>query len=326
MLHRSFPPSALALVAGIALLCNVPIDVRPVVPAAAQGADLKELWEAPTDLANANLRNGPWGAENAPDPHAAFTFVRPKRGGFNPGVVVTDPLGREWHVKQRGRNDAGAEGPVEVLLSRVLSAIGYYQPPVYFLSSFAMVDKPDDRPRSEPGGRFRLDVPSMKVVGHWSWQQNPFVGTRPFNGLLVVLLLFNSTDLKNSNNMLYEVTSNGRTARRYVVRDLGSALGESGRLSPRQDDPALYERAVFITGVRNGFVEFGNKGPHQELFHQRITADDVGWAAHLLDGLSEDQWRDAFQAANYAPQVADRFLRQIRANIARAHEIAGLPQ
>src|SRR5437762_5655586 len=60
--------------------------------------------------------------------------------------------------------------------------------------------------------------------------QNPFVGTRPYQGLLVILLMFNSSDLKNTNNTLYEV---GDAIRHwYVVRDLGAALGETARLMP----------------------------------------------------------------------------------------------
>ena len=145
---------------------------------------LSELWEDPHDIASRDLFNGPWGAQHAPDPHAVYTFVRPKQGGTNPGVVVRDPQGREWHVKQPPRRSAqGEEGPVEVVLSRVLSGLGYHQPPVYFLRSFTMADASETR--IEPGGRFRLHEPWLKDRGSWSWQQNPFVNERPFNGLLV---------------------------------------------------------------------------------------------------------------------------------------------
>ena len=74
----------------------------PVMPLASQSSDTApaSLWERPTNLAARDLFAGPWGLEHAPDPHAVYTFVRPKTGGFNPGVVVTDPLGRTWHVKQ----------------------------------------------------------------------------------------------------------------------------------------------------------------------------------------------------------------------------------
>src|SRR5262245_56882648 len=108
--------------------------------AAADDAQLAQLWQQPSDLQRRDLFYGPWGARNAPDPGATYTFVRPKAGGVNPGVVVRDPQGRTWHVKQSPLDDdkesdidvQGPEGPVEVALSRILSAIGYHQPPVYF--------------------------------------------------------------------------------------------------------------------------------------------------------------------------------------------------
>jgi hypothetical protein len=229
-------------------------------------------------------------------------------------VTVRDHLGRQWHVKQPPHNDQGAEGPVEVVLSRVLSAIGYHQPPVYFLPSFTMVDASGSR--TEPGGRFRLHDTSIKDAGHWSWQQNPFVGTRPYQGLLVVLLMFDSSDLKNANNTLYNVkTPRDDVDRWYVVRDLGTALGETGRLAPRRSDPRLFERNAFITGVKDGFVEFDYHGFHKELL-RRITPADVVWACELLTGLTDRQWHDAFRAGGYEPAVADRFIRRLQQRIA----------
>src|SRR5262245_31328620 len=122
-------------------------------------ASIAALWEAPTDLRSRDLLSGPWGAKYAPDPTATYTFVKKKRAGVNPGVIVRDPQGRIWHVKQSDSSNRGAEGPVEVAISRVLSAIGYHQPPVYYLRTFRM--KNGSRTELEPGGRFRLDVPSM---------------------------------------------------------------------------------------------------------------------------------------------------------------------
>lgn len=116
---------------GTALQANVPGD--PV--------NIAELWERPDDLGSRDLFNGPWGAERAPDPNVTYTFVAPKKGGINPGMTVRDPRGREWKVKQPPTTGRGAEGPIEVVLSRVLAAVGYHQPPVYFLSSFTLDDK-----------------------------------------------------------------------------------------------------------------------------------------------------------------------------------------
>jgi hypothetical protein len=284
---------------------------------------LSAWWEQPITLQDRDLFYGPWGAAYAPDPRAEYTFVRPKVGGFNPGVVVRDPQGREWHVKQPSGNH-GDEGPAEVVLSRVLSALGYHQPPIYFLPSFTMRD--GSGVHLERGGRFRLDLPSLKDRGEWSWQQNPFVGQRPYQALLVILLMFNSSDLKNSNNTLYEYDdgSGGAPVQWYVVRDLGDALGRTGRIAPQRNNLELFAATRFITGVSGDIAHFGDyHGLHAELLRNRITREDVAWAGSLTGGLSERQWQDAFRAGGYPPDVASRFIAILRSRVAEAQRIGG---
>jgi len=285
-------------------------------------APVAALWQAPTDLADRDLFAGPWDADRAPDPHATYTFVRPKRGGVNPGVVVRDERGRIWHVKQAPKNHQGEEGPVEVVLSRVLSAVGYSQPPVYYLPSFTLSDASGTH--VVPGGRLRLEEPSMTSRGEWAWRRNPFVGTQPYKGLLVILLVFNSWDLKDSNNTMYDVEQGGRVTRWYAVRDLGAALGETGRLAPKRNNIEEFERETFISKVNGGFVEFKYSGWQPVLLRRTITIDDVQWAMRLLGGLSDRQWRDAFRAGGYSDDLSDRFIRKLKANISAGQQLAAL--
>jgi len=282
------------------------------------------LWEEPVDPASANLLDGPWGRDQAPDPDATFTFLPPKPHGIGPGVVVMDPSGREWHVRQPARSGAGTDGPAEVVVSRVLSAVGYHQPPVYFLPTFRMTTgTAGTAARTSAGGRFRLHISPLMDMGPWSWQRNPFVGTQPYQALLVILRLFNCTDVKDANNALYRVSIDDQVEHWYVVRDLAASLGDTGRAAPRSIAVERYEQSRFIAGVRNGFVEFANGSSSPALFQQRINADDVRWAGSLLARLTDRQWRDAFRAGGYAPDEADRFIRKIRVNIEEAQGIGG---
>ena len=286
------------------------------VPIAARDAGVvaASLWEPPQGGHQRDLLNGPYGAQMAPDPRDTYTFVHRKMHGANPGLVVTDSHGRTWHVKQP-RYSRGDEGPVEVTISRVLSAIGYHQPPNYYLPSFTM--REGSHTHVVRGGRFRLSDPSMKSVGEWYWKSNPFVGTQPYDGLLVVLLVFNSWDIKEPNNRVYDVQRNGHVERWYIVRDLGGALGEDTGLSPKRNDLEKFERTRFIKGVSGGFVQFVYHGKDPELFDKRITPDDVRWACRLLADLDDRQWRDAFRAGGYGDLVSDRFIQKIHANIAQ---------
>jgi hypothetical protein len=292
--------------------------VQPTMPASQ--APLKELWQEPTNIGRRDVFDGPWGAEHAPDPNVTYTFVSRKQQGTNPGVTVTDPGGKEWHVKQPTHTDQGAEGPIEVTLSRVLSAVGYHQPPVYFVPTLKIADRRGVH--VEPGGRFRLTEKSMKHVGEWSWQQNPFVGTRPYNGLLVILLMFNSSDLKNENNALYRIRGESESDVKswYVVRDLGTALGETDRFAPQRGDVELFARLPFMTGVKDGHVQFYYNGWHKELF-MSITPEDVAWASDLLGRLTPQQWSDAFRAGGYTPAIADRFIGRLQQKIAEGRKL-----
>ena len=297
------------------------MQIRPTVHPS--DAPPPSLWVAPADLERRDLFNGPWGAERAPDPLVRYRLVHLKHSGINPGMTVRDPLGREWSVKQAGL-DIPDEGPAEVVLSRVLSALGYHQPPVYYLPSFTLED--DWGHRVEPGGRFRLKDKSLKDRGEWSWHQNPFVGTTPYRGLLVILMMFNSTDLKSANNTLYEHRSTEGREHWFVVRDIGGSLGTTGRLVPRKNDVDAFERYPFIVRVENGYVEFHYEGRFQELLHNHITIEDLVWASNLLGRLSDRQWQDAFRAGGYDPDVAARFIRVLRHKIAVGRRLDNTPE
>ena len=139
---------------------------------------------------------------------------------------------------------------------------------------------------------------------YWSWADNPFSGTRELKGLLVVLLMLNSTDLKDDNNSIYEVDRAAGTARhrRAMVRRARS------RRRARRNRQALsapqLARGVRGAGLHHrastaSRVEFDYDGRHQELLAM-IGPADVQWAARQMSRLTDAQWRDAFRAGNYA--------------------------
>ena len=295
--------------------CVAPL-MRSTLAGPPTPAQMSELWEEPKDLADRNLFDGPWGKDLAPNSTATYAFVSAKTAGTSPGFTVTDEHGTEWSVKQ------GREAKVEVVMSRILSAVGYRQPPVYYLPRWTMSGGP--LPHVQPEGRFRPKGTVLKDQGEWSWQENPFVGTRPYNGLRVLMMLLNGSDLKNSNNTLYEVKEPGDTRnaahRWYVVRDIGAALGETGRFEPHRGDPALFQRIRFINGVKNGAVDFNYHGRHQELA-DHIAPADVRWMCDLLAQLRPEQWRDAFRAGGYDAGTSERFIARIKEKIAEGQAV-----
>ena len=278
------------------------------------------MWVQPQDISSQDLLHGPWGAERAPDPAAVYTLKQVKRTGVNVGMTVEDPQGREWSVKQPFPGGLDSEAPVEVVVSRLLSAVGYHQPPVYYLPAFTLRD--DFGTRVEVGGRFRLKDPSLNEIGTWDWADNPFIGNKPYQGLIVLLMMFNSTDLKNSNNSLYEHKRGDFVEHWYVTRDVGSALGDTQRMAPRKNHPDSFEQMPFILGVSNGYVDFAYNGWYRNLVDHRITVDDVVWASELLGRLSDRQFEDAFRAGGYQPEVAARFIAKLKEKIQQGRSLA----
>jgi hypothetical protein len=262
---------------------------------------------------NAQPRDLFWGVggeKYAPPPDALYKLVDRDDAGFSVSFDVKSPDGMEWSAK------IGPEAQTEVVVSRILWGLGYHQPPIYYLPSWKLEQKGDE-PRRESEARFRPKLPQLeRLPEFWSWADNPFSGTHELRGLLVAMLMLNSTDLKDDNNTIYKLAEPWEGATRwFVVRDLGAALGETGKLYPRRNWLEAFEQHAFITSIGDGAVGFDYEGRHQELLAM-ITPADVQWAAERMAQLTDQQWRDAFRAGNYAEPIAARFIARIKEKIA----------
>ena len=298
--------SAVALVGVLGAACGGAVAIRaPGHPPSPE--QIKELWIDPGDTPR-DLYWGIGGKKHAPAPDAVYTFKDRDDAGFSSSYDVEDPDGVEWSAK------IGPESQSEVVVSRILWGLGYHQPPVYYLPSWKL--KRDGQIRMESEARFRPKLQELdRLKEYWWWQQNPFVGTHDLSGLLVVLMMFNGTDLKNDNNSLYELKEPWDGADRwFVVRDLGAALGETGKVYPRRNWLEGFERHGFITAIDGDTVQFDYVGRHQELLSM-IHPPDVQWAAERMQRLTDAQWHDAFRAANYADADAERFTRKLKQKI-----------
>ena len=284
---------------------------------------MAELWVDPGPRPR-ELFYGVGGRRLAPSKDANYKFEDKDDLGFSVSYDVIGPEGIEWSAK------IGPEAQTEVVVSRLLWALGYHQPPLHYLPSWNLVQE-NGEVRQESEARFRPKLEYLeRLEDYWSWKDNPFVGTRPFSGLLIVLLILNSTDLKDDNNSIYAVKQEIPGAvpgvrRWFVVRDLGAALGETGKLFPRRNWIDGFENEGFIEGVKDGRIQFSFMGRHQELL-EAITPADLQWAARRLQRVTSQQWRDAFRAANYTDAVRDRYLRKIRQKIDQALKVSATAQ
>jgi hypothetical protein len=264
-----------------------------------------ELWDDASR--DRDLYYGVGGRELAPAEQATFAVLKRDPSGFSTTLDLRDGSGREWSAK------LGVEAQSEVTASRIVWGLGYHQVPSYYAPALVVTE--DGRERAERNVRLRPKVSSLDSQDAWSWYQNPFVGTRQYRGLIVLMVVLNSTDLKEDNNTVYRRTREGQAPTHwFVVKDLGATLGTTGRFSPQRNDVEAFERDGFIKGVRDGRVEFHFKGRHQALLDQ-ITVADVMWTCTQLARLTDRQWDDAFRAGGYGEAVRGRYIAKIKSKI-----------
>jgi hypothetical protein len=276
-----------------------------------------ELWVDPVDLEQRDLFRGPGGGPPPPAENGSFAFVERDTSGRSPGYDVRDGAGVVWSVK------LGHEAQSEVVSSRLLWAIGFHQPPTYYVSSWTLTGL---EAGPQPGGRFRPEVDEWKAVGEWKWDEFPHAATAANAGLLVAQMMLNNWDLKNSNNKLIE-RAHPTAPRLYVVRDLGASLGSNEQAKwvrwtqlrfqqGTKNDVEGFEESGFVDGVEDGYVKFSYSGPNKSLV-SRITPAHVRWTSQLFARLSDQQWQDAFRAGGYPPDDAARFIARFKAKIAQ---------
>lgn len=305
-LSRTRRPTVVLVLVLAAAAC-APV-MRATIKGPPSPAQMAEFWNPPPPAGSRDLFNGVGGRRAAPDPRAIYTFHREINHGYSRKMEVRDPSGRKWDVKFE------PEAQPEVVSSRIVWALGYHQVPQYYLPVWTL--ERDGRRIDMPPARFRPHVSWVKKEGTWSWHANPFVGTRAFRGLVVLMMVLNSSDLKDDNNAVYELDERSEHASRwYVVKDLGATLGETGR-RPRRGDLAAFEQEPFIDGVNGDRVLFGFRGRHQELLTV-VHAEDVVWMCSRLDALSQADWQQVFHAGGYDDAQTARYVTKIRGKIAQ---------
>ncbi|HVF50153.1 MAG TPA: hypothetical protein VNA19_08705 [Pyrinomonadaceae bacterium] len=289
------------------------------------------LWREPSDIAGRNLLLGPGGAAMRPDTRS-LSFIKQETGGFSTKYRVRDGSGREWVAK------VGKEAQSETAAVRLLWAVGYLTEINYLVSCASIKGAPHDRKKHQGAcgaGEFenvRLEArpEAVERLDAWKWKENPFVGTKELQGLIVMMALLNNWDIKDTNNkiLLVRRDEGERPQLHYIISDLGATFGKVKldvpgfwRLARSRNTPKDYADDSFIEDVKNGQVFFFYKGKNQDLFDD-INIEEAKWIGGWLARLSDEQIADAFRAANYSPEEVRVLTQSVRARI---EELARLP-
>jgi hypothetical protein len=289
------------------------------------------LWQDPGDVAARDMLSGPGGT--AHQPRGPFKFVKEDMEGTSPKFVISDADGAKWKVK------LDAEAHPEAAASRFVWAAGYFADEEYYLPSFQVQGIPSlhrGEKYVEPNGivhgaRLKRSVKGEEKEGSWKWKENPFLGTREFNGLRVMMALINNWDLKDVNNAIYDYE--GRKI--YLVTDLGSSFGSTGIRLTRaagKGNLSAYTESKFIAEVNPPAVSFGTPSRptlalavdvkdfssrvNMEWIGKQIPIDDARWIGSILIKLTPQQIENAFAAAGYSPQEITGFAKVVEERIA----------
>jgi hypothetical protein len=271
------------------------------------------LWRAPQDIAARDLFLGPGGNRMRPDLRQ-IKFIKEEKGGYSKKFRIQDAAGREWVAK------VGKEAQSETAAVRLVWAAGYETEVNYLVPRLTIPGKgtfQNVRLEARPDSEKRLD--------EWKWTKNPFVGSREFQGLKVMMLLLANWDIKDSNNQI--IALKGTDKDRYIISDLGATFGKTGhlpffwRFNRSRNNPKDYVKTKFVNDVDGNIVDFHYSGKKRQIFND-ITVDQARWIGDLLSRLSPEQIRDAFRAANYTPEQT-RLLTQGVTN--RITQLVNLP-
>jgi hypothetical protein len=274
------------------------------------------MWKEPDNIEGLDLFDGPGGAGDAPDLSGKFTYIKRDAKGTQKKIIVKDDKGGEWIVKY------GPEARPETAATRIVWAMGYHADEDYFVKQVHIEGIKEDAVNV----RFKRRHNGYKDVGNWSWESNPFVGTRELDGLKVLMLVLNNWDLKTINNKIVEAHKKGAEngdEKIYYVGDLGATFGKTGSLArelglPHQhgskDRPDQYARQSFVDGVDDGKVRFHYKGKDRSTV-ETISADNAKWMGTMLGRLSDKQLTDAFRAAGYDDAEISILVRSLRQRV-----------
>ena len=234
----------------------------------------------------------------------AGIIIGRQSGGNNLKYRLKDANGREWVVK------IADESQAEVAAVRLLWAIGY-KTEIDMIVPKINIEKIGNYKNA----RFEARPESIKRGERWSWANNPYAGTKEFDGLKLMMALVNNWDIKDDNNII--LTENGKSY--LVVSDLGSSFGKladksKSRTGRSVNDAEDFAKAGFIKGVENGVLVLDYRGIHEDQL-KGIKVENARWLADLLLQLSDKQISDAFRAANYSPEEVTLYTNAVKARI-----------
>lgn len=278
------------------------------------------IWADPGDVSAKDLYWGIGSPEGVPKP--PFTFLKEDFSGTKPKVHVTDANGVRWNVKL-GSDEVHAE----VAASRITWALGFMVEESYYVDT-GRIDGMRSETLKRAGRAFRPDgsfvaarfekrpdhIERLKI--NWTWDQNPFVGSKEISGLKLLAVMVNNWDVMPKNNNVLAIRgADGSVRTWYLIADWGQTFGRMG--SPQSHSKWVlqdYKSTPFVLGTSGDTLKLHFEGYTPDLF-RNIPIEHARWFAGLVSQLSDAQLRDAFRAGGARPADAEAFAARFREKV-----------
>ena len=158
--------------------------------------------------------------------------------------------------------------------------------------------------------RFSKKPSGENKIGIWQWKDNPFYGTKEFNGLRVMMAVMNNWDLKDENNSIYSDSKTGSMI--FLVNDVGASFGANGlgwTRSRSKGNIDSFRDSKFIQRMTESEVDFSTPKAPTGIFivsagttigtyakrasldwiGRKIPRADAKWVGSLLGQLTHTQ-------------------------------------
>jgi hypothetical protein len=265
------------------------------------------MWE-PVNISERNLFYGPGGQQMLTDLKNP-QYIGRQEGGTSLKYRFRDNTGREWVAK------IGRETQSETAAVRILWALGYKTEINYLVRSLSV-----PKIGNYKNVRFEARPENIKRLDSWRWADNPFVGTNEFEGLKLMMAMFNNWDIKDENTAILK----DGEAHHYIISDLGATFGKlpetgGGKSGRTVNKPDQYAGSKFIKEVRDGMIDLDYRGKPDNVIGT-FKVEHARWLADLLLQLSDKQIEDAFRAANYDDENIKLLAQAFKARIIELDE------
>jgi hypothetical protein len=281
-------------------------------------ADTKVFWVDRGDISTLDLYWGSGAQDKAPQP--PFTFKKEATGGTNPKIDVVDSRGVNWRIK------FDEEVHAEIAATRIVWACGYLVEENYHVPS-GNIDGVKGLGRAKKfvgsDGAFtkaRFERRPDNVIRRgktWSWNSNPYIGTKELSGLAILNALLNNWDAKESNNEIIAIVEpDGTTIENwFLISDWGGTFGKMGGVfSHTKWDLEAFRKQPFIEGVSGGALKLNYSGKMSSAL-KIVPLEHARWFAGIIGRLTDEQLRATFKTAGASEAEISGFAARLREKI-----------